>query len=128
MKAFYLYDLKTGDYVGSGFAESIPENATELPPVIRYSVHNQKAMKKPIFKNGKWIEKENSDAKTAQQLLMQQSQQITVLQTMVMQQDQDNVKLQKANAEQASQIKQLQQIFMKADQQQAIEKSKEATQ
>lgn len=62
-----------------------------------------------------------------EQLLMQQSQQITVLQTMVMQQDQDNVKLQKANAEQASQIKQLQQIFMKADQQQAIDKSKEAT-
>lgn len=64
----------------------------------------------------------------AEQLLMQQSQQITLLQTMAMQQDQDNVKLQKANAEQASQIKQLQQIFMKADQQQAIEKSKEVTQ
>lgn len=62
-----------------------------------------------------------------QKMLMQQAQQITVLQTMVMQQDQDNVKLQKANAEQASQIKQLQQIFMKADQQQAIEKSKEVT-
>ena len=54
-------------------------------------------------------------------------QQITVLQTMLMQQDQDNAKLQKANAEQASQIKQLQQMFMVADQQQAIEKSKEAT-
>ena len=58
---------------------------------------------------------------------MQQSQQITLLQTMVMQQDQDNVKLQKANAEQVSQIKQLQQMFMVADQQQAIEKSKEVT-
>lgn len=64
----------------------------------------------------------------AEQLLMQQSQQITVLQTMAMQQDQDNVKLQEANAKQASQIKQLQQIFMKADQQQAIKKAKEATQ
>lgn len=63
-----------------------------------------------------------------EQLLMQQSQQITVLQTMAMQQDQDNVKLQEANAKQASQIKQLQQIFMKADQQQAIKKAKEATQ
>lgn len=62
-----------------------------------------------------------------EQLLMQQSQQITLLQTMVMQQDQDNVKLQKANAEQVSQIKQLQQMFMVADQQQAIEKSKEVT-
>ncbi len=63
-----------------------------------------------------------------EQLSMQQSQQITVLQAMVMQQDQDNVKLQEANAKQASQIKQLQQIFMKADQQQAIKKAKEATQ
>lgn len=127
MKAFYLYDLKTGDYVGSGFAESIPENATELPPVIRYSVHNQKAMKKPIFKNGKWIEKENSDAKTAQQLLMQQSQQITMLQSMAMQQNQSNAKLQATNAQQATQIKQLQQMFMTANQQQAVEKSKEVT-
>lgn len=64
----------------------------------------------------------------AERLLMQQSQQITVLQSMLMQQDQDNAKLQEANAKQASQIKQLQQIFMKADQQQAIEKSKEVTQ
>lgn len=63
----------------------------------------------------------------AEQLLMQQSQQITVLQSMLMQQDQDNAKLQKANAEQVSQIKQLQQMFMVADQQQAIEKSKEVT-
>ncbi|MCC4516566.1 hypothetical protein, partial [Limosilactobacillus reuteri] len=57
--------------------------------------------------------------------LMQQSQQITVLQTMVMQQNQTNTKLQATNAQQATQIKQLQQMFMTANQQQAIEKSKE---
>ena len=60
-----------------------------------------------------------------EQLLMQQSQQITVLQTMVMQQNQDNAKLQSANNRQTTQIKQLQQMFMLANQQQAIEKSKE---
>ncbi|MRH79304.1 hypothetical protein GIX77_00665 [Lactobacillus reuteri] len=58
---------------------------------------------------------------------MQQSQQITVLQTMVMQQNQTNTKLQATNAQQATQIKQLQQIFMTANQQQAVEKSKEVT-
>lgn len=60
-----------------------------------------------------------------EQLLMQQAQQITVLQTMVMQQNQDNAKLQSANNQQTTQIKQLQQMFMLANQQQAIEKSKE---
>lgn len=60
-----------------------------------------------------------------QKTLMQQSQQITVLQTMVMQQNQTNTKLQATNAQQATQIKQLQQMFMLANQQQAIEKSKE---
>lgn len=60
-----------------------------------------------------------------QKTLMQQSQQITVLQTMVMQQNQTNTKLQATNAQQAAQIKQLQQMFMLANQQQAIEKSKE---
>ena len=60
-----------------------------------------------------------------QKTLMQQSQQITVLQTMVMQQNQTNTKLQATNAQQAAQIKQLQQMFMLANHQQAIEKSQE---
>ena len=63
----------------------------------------------------------------AEQLLMQQSQQITVLQTMVMQQNQTNAKLQATNAQQATQIKELQQMVMTANQQQAIEKAKEVT-
>ncbi|MRH71159.1 hypothetical protein GIX72_00665 [Lactobacillus reuteri] len=46
---------------------------------------------------------------------------------MVMQQNQTNTKLQATNAQQATQIKQLQQIFMTANQQQAVEKSKEVT-
>lgn len=62
-----------------------------------------------------------------EQLLMQQSQQITVLQAMAMQQNQANAKLQATNAQQATQIKQLQQMFMTANQQQAIEKTKEVT-
>lgn len=60
-----------------------------------------------------------------QQLLMQQSQQITLLQSTVMQQNQANVKLQVANQQQEKQIEQLQQLFMQANQQQAVVKSKE---
>lgn len=62
-----------------------------------------------------------------EQLLMQQSQQITALQTMVMQQNQTNAKLQATNKGQTAQIKQLQQMFMTANQQQTIEKAKEVT-
>lgn len=62
-----------------------------------------------------------------QQMIMKQSQQITVLQVLIMQQNQSNAKLQATNAQQATQIKQLQQMFMSADQQQAIEKAKEVT-
>lgn len=60
-----------------------------------------------------------------EQLLMQQSQRLTILQSIMMQQNQDNAKLQSANNQQTTQIKQLQQMFMLANQQQAIEKSKE---
>lgn len=74
----------------------------------------------------KWTGEEVIVSPTLEQkTLMQQSQQITVLQTMVMQQNQTNTKLQATNAQQAAQIKQLQQMFMLANQQQAIEKSKE---
>lgn len=55
------------------------------------------------------------------------NQQITILQAMIMQQNQSNAKLQATNAQQATQIKQLQQMFMTANQQQAIEKAKEVT-
>ena len=58
---------------------------------------------------------------------MKQAQQITVLQTMVMQQSQSSAKLQATNEQQETQIKQLQQMFMTANQQQAVEKSKEVT-
>ncbi|AMY13351.1 hypothetical protein ADV92_01780 [Limosilactobacillus reuteri] len=61
-----------------------------------------------------------------QRMIMIQSQQITSLQSMVMQQNQSDAKLQATNKNQAKQIKQLQQMFMTANQQQAVEKSKEA--
>lgn len=69
----------------------------------------------------------NDSTKQLTTLVMQQSQQITLLQSMAMQQNQSNVKLQVDNRQQATQIKQLQQMFMTADQQQAVEKSKEVT-
>ena len=61
----------------------------------------------------------------AEQMLMKQSQQITLLQAIAMQQNQSDAKLQATNAQQATQIKQLQQMVMLANQQQAVEKSKE---
>lgn len=74
----------------------------------------------------KWTGEKVIPASTPEQmLLMQQSQQITLLQTMAMQQNQSNAKLQATNAQQASQIKRLHQMFMMANQQQAVEKSKE---
>lgn len=78
-----------------------------LPKPVTYSINYQ-----PIVKI--------IDATPEQQLLMQQSQQITLLQSMMMQQDQANAKLQSANEQQATQIKQLQQMFMTANQQQAV--------
>ena len=43
----------------------MPENATEVPPVIRYDIHHQEAMKNPIFCNGKWIEDSDQQATAA---------------------------------------------------------------
>lgn len=121
MTRYYLYDEKTGAYRGCVKATVQPANSTLIDPALTCHFN-------PYFEDGKWVDKPLVAVPSATQLLlMQQSQQITLLQTMAMQQDQDNVKLQKANAEQVSQIKQLQQMFMVADQQQAIEKSKEVT-
>lgn len=130
MKLAYQYD-SDGLLIAAKYLENqdpIPDNCTIVIPSVNLKT-------KPKWNGETWVEsgielktypevKEPSDA---QKLLMQQSQQITLLQTMAMQQDQDNAKLQEANAKQVSQIKQLQQMFMVADQQQAIEKSKEAT-
>ena len=132
MKRVYLY-LKDGSYTCyADIPDSVP-----LPPLSTL-LPVPDGMKHPMFKDDEWQEKPVDKqlmysgilaplpTKT-EKLLMQQSQKITLLQTMVMQQDQSNVKLQATNAQQATQIKQLQQMFMVADQQQAIEKSKEAT-
>ncbi|QIZ04300.1 hypothetical protein [Limosilactobacillus reuteri] len=133
MKRVYLY-LEDGSY--TTFAD-IPDTVPVPPLATTDPIPD--GMEKPVRKEGKWVESVESKKQldyndvltplpsVQQKLLMQQSQQITLLQTMVMQQDQDNAKLQEANAKQVSQIKQLQQMFMVADQQQAIEKSKEVT-
>ena len=86
-----------------------------LPENVTYSISYQ-----PISKT--------MDATPEQQLLMQQSQQITLLQSTVMQQNQANAKLQVANQQQEKQIEQLQQLFMQANQQQALAKAKEEVQ
>ena len=133
MKRVYLY-LKDGSY--TTFAD-IPDTVPVPPLATTDPIPD--GMEKPVRKEGKWVESVESKKQldyndvltplpsVQQKLLMQQSQQITVLQTMVMQQNQTNTKLQATNDQQAAQIKQLQQMFMLANQQQAIEKTKEVT-
>lgn len=130
MKLAYQYD-SSGLLVAAVYLENhdpIPDSCTTVMPSVDLKT-------KPKWNGETWVESgiplqtypEAKEPSDTQKLLMQQSQQITLLQTMAMQQDQDNAKLQEANAKQVSQIKQLQQMFMVADQQQAIEKSKEVT-
>lgn len=131
MKRVYLY-LKDGSY--TTFAD-IPD-AVPIPPLATTDPIPD-GMEKPVRKDGKWVEAaeskdqlDYSDVLTPlpsaqQKLLMQQSQQITVLQAMTMQQNQANTRLQATNQQQATQIKQLQQMVMMANQQRAVEKSKE---
>ena len=64
------------------------------------------------------------DSEALKQMLKQQAQQITLLQSMIMQQNQAGVKLQATNQQQTDQIKQLQQMFMTANQQQAVAEKK----
>lgn len=120
MVRYYLYDEQTGAYVGCVEATIQPKNSTTIDPALTCHFN-------PYFENGCWIDKPLAVKPSIKQLLMQQAQQITMLQTMAMQQNQSNAKLQATNAQQATQIKQLQQMFMTANQQQAIEKTKEVT-
>lgn len=134
MKRVYLY-LKNGKY--SCYADISDE--VKLPPYSTLTMPPE-TMTNPYWINGQWINKEQVPDKvpnykevlaalptTQQKIMMQQSQQITVLQTLIMQQNQSNAKSQATNAQQAAQIKQLQQMFMTANQQQAVEKAKEVT-
>ena len=123
MKAIYSYDQKSFDYLG---ARLEPDDYNLVVGETLITPPSNLTKRKFDVAKQKWTgEKVIFSPTLEQKALMQQSQQITVLQTMVMQQDQDNAKLQEANAKQVSQIKQLQQMFMVANQQQAIEKSKE---
>ena len=122
MTRYYLYDEKTGAYRGCVKATVQPANSTLIDPALTCHFN-------PYFEDGKWVDKPLVAVPSAtQQLLMQQSQQITLLQSTVMQQNQANVKLQVANQQQEKQIEQLQQLFMQANQQQALAKAKEEVQ
>ncbi|MBC6909793.1 hypothetical protein DT304_00385 [Lactobacillus reuteri] len=121
MTRYYLYDEKTGAYRGCVKATVQPANSTLIDPALTCHFN-------PYFEDGKWVDKPLVAVPSATQLLlMQQSQQLAVLQSMTMQQNQSNAKLQATNAQQAIQIKQLQQMLMTANQQQAVEKAKEVT-
>lgn len=130
MELVYQYD-GNGVLIKAVYLEDhdpIPDSCTAMRP-------SSDLKTKPKWNGETWVESgiplqtypEAKEPSDTQKLLMQQSQQITLLQSMVMQQDQSNVKLQATNAQQATQIKQFQQMFMAADQQQTVEKSKEVT-
>lgn len=134
MKRVYLC-LKNGEYsCHADIADDV-----ELPPYSTL-IEPPETMANPYWINGQWVDQERSDKApnyqevlsalptTEHKLVMQQAQQITLLESTVMQQDQANAKLQATNQQQATQIKQLQQLVMQANQQQAIAKSKEGVQ
>lgn len=123
-KTIYSYDQKSFAYLGARL-EPVDYKLTGgetlvVPP-------SDLTKRKFDVAKQKWTgEKVAFTSTPEQKLLMEQSQQITLLQNMVMQQNQAGVKLQAANQQQTDQIKQLQQMFMTVNQQQAVEKSKEA--
>lgn len=95
--------------------EEVPSDCTTIvPPNIDRPKFN--------FDTQKWesVPEPPVTPSKMQRVVMQQSQQITLLQTTVMQQNQINVKLQATKQQQENQIGQLQQLFMLANQQQAV--------
>lgn len=124
MKAIYSYDQKSFDYLG---ARLEPDDYDLMVGETLITPPSNLTKRKFDVEKQKWTgEKVAFTSTPEQKLLMEQSQQITILQNMVMQQNQAGVKLQAANQQQTDQIKQLRQMFMTANQQQAVEKSKEA--
>lgn len=94
MKRVYLY-LQDGRY--SCYADISDE--VELPPYSTLTVPPE-TMTNPYWINGQWINKKQASDRvpnyqevfavlptTQQKIMMQQSQQITVLQTLIMQQN-----------------------------------------
>lgn len=107
---YYLYDPETKAYLGCRWSDVPIENAIVKSPY-------EKAQTFKLNESGDdWVPIK----------LTKNQQEIAMLQTMTMQQDQANAKLQATNQQQATQIKQLQQMVMVANQQQAVEKSKGA--
>ena len=106
---YYLYDPETKAYLGCRWSDVPIENAIVKSPY-------EKAQTFKLNESGDdWIPVK----------LTKGQQEIAMLQALTMQQNQTNAKLQATNAQQATQIKQLQQMFMSANQQQAVEKAKE---
>ena len=107
---YYLYDPETKAYLGCQWSNVPVKNAIVKSPY-------EKAQTFKLNESGDdWIPVK----------LTKGQQEIAMLQTLTMQQDQANAKLQATNQQQATQIKQLQQMVMVANQQQAVEKSKGA--
>lgn len=130
MKRVYLY-LKDGRY--TCYAD-MPDGAS-LPP-LSTTVPVPSALVKPVWRNGQWQEGKRTDQlsyseilkplpTSTQRLIMQQSQRLVSVKAMLMNQNQANAELVVTNQQQTNQIKQLQEMIMNANQQQAVAKAKE---
>lgn len=107
---YYLYDPETKKYLGCQWSDTPVENA------ITKSPYEEEQVFKLNESGDDWVPVK----------LTKNQQEIAMLQALTMQQNQANAKLQATNQKQATQIKQLQQMVMVANQQQAVEKSKGA--
>lgn len=105
---YYLYDPETKTYLGCRWSDVPIENAITKSPY-------EKAQTFRLNESGDdWVPVRPT----------KNQQEMAMLQALTMQQNQANAKLQATNQQQATQIKQLQQMVMVANQQQAVEKSK----
>ena len=106
---YYLYDPETKTYLGCRWSDVPIKNAITKSPY-------EKAQTFKLNESGNdWIPVK----------LTKGQQEIAMLQALAMQQNLTNVKLQATKVQQVAQIKQLQQLFMQANQQQALDKAKE---
>ncbi|MEK1393016.1 hypothetical protein HCZ03_00540 [Limosilactobacillus fermentum] len=126
-KLIWRYDVNTKQLVGNGIevddnyalkdGETWETPGDGLLPPITF---NGKEWEGATFENWLKANPVTLEPTQMQQVVMQQSQQIALLQSTMMSQNQANVKLQATNQQQEKQIEQLQQLLMQANQQQAV--------
>lgn len=141
MKYVTKYDKKSGYVIDDSLVDDdylLNEDETSVQPPsglkfpYKFDANNQVWMSADPEKYEIWKQEQLKkyplvpiQPSVEQQLTMKQSQQLVSAKAMLINQNQANAKLILTNQQQANQIKQLQQMVMNANQQQAVTKSKE---